>query len=266
MNHFIQFYKLIVVLLFVFITPAISLPGQNLSYKVTANDLDKTSGIKAVDNIQENDITQGIRSLFDTVYYDYSSGDNGYCYLTVSFYSLAAVNSLDFSIKLNTLHLRYDSLTVLVSYLDGAVGFYNESDSTFRFTSFSLQNFSVSVPLITLRFIAVSTVGEDDFSQVRSYLNGDEVASKLRFGVSGISENEYLNFNVFPNPTSDYLGLRIDQVAVASITDIKSKAVLGPFLLSPGVNTLDIQNLVPGIYILRLISNKKSGFKKIIVQ
>ncbi len=98
--------------------------------------------------------------------------------------------------------------------------------------------------------------------------SGDEVVTtSLPYSVNsvGIDENELLSFSVYPNPTADYITLKLDEM------DFKSGelAILnynGQIMhKSTDLNDrIDVSNLKAGIYILQLTSENKKGMSRFI--
>lgn len=75
-------------------------------------------------------------------------------------------------------------------------------------------------------------------------------------------------YSIFPNPTSDicYVTAQTTSNQVqCSLYDISGRMVRSE-IFYPGVNTLSLQNLTPGCYILRILDNNQLITRKIILQ
>ncbi|WP_242084275.1 choice-of-anchor V domain-containing protein [Aestuariivivens sediminis] len=98
---------------------------------------------------------------------------------------------------------------------------------------------------------------------------GDQVVTTSEVVVPstlGLDEHNSLAFKVFPNPTRDNLTINLPNDifgGFAEIFDFSGKLVKTAEISSI-VNELNLKDLSSGIYVLRLTSNGKSGFKKII--
>lgn len=85
-----------------------------------------------------------------------------------------------------------------------------------------------------------------------------------RYGVLGLNENNSAKFSISPNPSTDFIKVDFDGVASDySITDILGKMVVSGDLTTN--NTIDINGLSNGIYILKLVVDNKILTKKFIV-
>jgi len=86
-------------------------------------------------------------------------------------------------------------------------------------------------------------------------------------GVSDF-QTENLSFTVYPNPTFDlvYISVQADNQPInVQLYDLSGRLLLQKTIYS-GANTLDVNNLSAGCYILKLSHNHKTWTKKIIKQ
>ena len=78
-----------------------------------------------------------------------------------------------------------------------------------------------------------------------------------------VSESIVSRFNVFPNPVKEKLHItavsKVDKVEIFNIQGIRMKKVLNQ-------NTIDVENLSSGMYILRIYSENRIANKKILVE
>jgi hypothetical protein len=69
---------------------------------------------------------------------------------------------------------------------------------------------------------------------------------------SGMEELNSFSWNVYPNPTADFLHIRMNEDippnTYGELLDLTGKSVLR-LMLSTGENELDVQSLVPGTYV-----------------
>jgi hypothetical protein len=81
-----------------------------------------------------------------------------------------------------------------------------------------------------------------------------------------IDEKNSLTFDIFPNPSRDYLNIKLpNEISEGSVEifDFSGKSVINA-KVDRFDNTLNINTLSSGMYILRLSSEEKSGIKKFI--
>lgn len=85
--------------------------------------------------------------------------------------------------------------------------------------------------------------------------------------IESINENNTLSFKTFPNPTHQAVKLVFEdaQKKELQLTDLNGKIVFKTTTTANEVN-LDVSNYPKGIYILSVISDKKTGTQKIVVQ
>lgn len=206
-------------------------------------------------SLSDNSMISGV---FDTVFYSYLTIGNGFVLLNVSFKSFGEVNALDFSLKINASNIVYDTLIFTSPALDGATAFMSNEDSTLRFTSFSIQEYQQNSIIVTLRFKEINPFDPDDFVAVKSYLNGELVASQLNYQVTGISEyEEQEQLSVTPNPTGGILNIYSGYQQWITLHDVSGREVVRPILLHPGYTVVDFGFLLPGIYLLRVDEGTK---------
>ena len=81
---------------------------------------------------------------------------------------------------------------------------------------------------------------------------------------AGISENNLLSFEIYPNPVSDVLNIQLPtgtEKAEVSVFDYTGRLVSSK-TISSNDSTLDVQNISKGIYIIRVATNSKIGVQR----
>jgi hypothetical protein len=82
---------------------------------------------------------------------------------------------------------------------------------------------------------------------------------------TGLSVDEVFanKFEVYPNPTSDYINIKSDE----NVDSIVLYNSIGQLLLEKKQNTklLNVENLKSGLYILKIYSGSVSTIKKVIL-
>jgi len=83
---------------------------------------------------------------------------------------------------------------------------------------------------------------------------------------AGISENNLLSFEMYPNPVSDVLNIQLPtgtEKAEVGVFDISGRLVSSKTISSNDVS-LDVQKFSKGIYIIRVTTNNKIGVQRFI--
>ena len=185
------------------------------------------------------------------------------------FFSDDTVNAVDFSLKFNQTNFEFDSVINLTPNLQ-TMSYLNVSDSTLRFTSNCLQRIPNDSALINIRFNVISgSFCVSDLSDILVYLNGDLCSSKVIDCVSNnISEFDASNLiaEVYPNPALQNLTIHANEDLKIVVSNLIGETLLPEFeLLHDQINTIDVSNFAPGIYILRMQANGHLVSKKIVV-
>ncbi len=98
--------------------------------------------------------------------------------------------------------------------------------------------------------------------------SGDEVVTtSLPYSVNsvGIDENELLSFSVYPNPTTDFITLKLGELDI-NIGELAILNYNGQIMYKSTdlTDRIDVSNLKAGIYILQLTSENKKGMSRFI--
>ena len=83
---------------------------------------------------------------------------------------------------------------------------------------------------------------------------------------AGITKNNLLSFDMYPNPVSDMLTVQLPtgtEKAEVSIFDYTGRLVFSK-TISSNDNSIDVQSISKGIYIIRVASNAKIGVQRFI--
>jgi hypothetical protein len=124
--------------------------------------------------------TTGIINSQDSLVFDFSKASCSSAFVDVPVYFKADddIYAIDFSIKINPARIAFHSvLTHVPGFIVSA--YYQASDSTLRFTSFSFEPLLSSDSLLSIRFNSTSYPRSADFTQITSYLNGDHCSNKI---------------------------------------------------------------------------------------
>ena len=83
---------------------------------------------------------------------------------------------------------------------------------------------------------------------------------------AGITKNNLLSFDMYPNPVSDMLTVQLptgSEKAEVSIIDYTGRLVFSK-TISSNDTSIDVQSISKGIYIIRVASNAKIGVQRFI--
>ena len=99
------------------------------------------------------------------------------------------------------------------------------------------------------------------------YSSGHSNRSATTLSVSlGISENNLLNFEMYPNPVSDLLNIKLPtgtDKAEVSVFDYTGRLVSSK-IISSNDTAIDVQKISKGIYMIRVDANNKIGVQRFI--
>jgi len=214
--------------------------------------------------------TQNINAL-DTVVFDLSQAiiTGNQVSFPVSFLSDDTITSLDFSLKYNQNNLVFDSIIDLTTYMQ-SFSFYNNNDSTIRFTSNSLQTYTNDTELVSVRFnlLALQFNGTD-LNTLKAYLNGSACSIKLSnlsfIGLSELNGNDN-GIKVYPNPAKEKITVEAEENATVKLIDAKGKEVIDSQSIKGNQKKdLNIEFLSDGIYFLKIENGNFNASKKLII-
>ena len=127
--------------------------------------------------------------------------------------------------------------------------------------SFDSGYFTVSGSTFTYTF---NQVGSTDYvcDPHAGNMNGTVTVTST----AGISENNLLSFEMYPNPVSDVLIIQLPtgtEKAEVGVFDISGRLVSSKTISSNDAS-LDVQKFSKGIYIIRVATNNKIGVQRFI--
>ena len=84
--------------------------------------------------------------------------------------------------------------------------------------------------------------------------------------VPSVSDNQIEDFKLYPNPAFNnvvYITTKDNGIKEISIYDVFGKVVLTDRIRN---SALDISRLIPGVYVIQVIENKKTMTRKLVVK
>lgn len=221
----------------------------------------------------DNLTTNSQIDLLDTVVFDLSQAiiTGTSIDIPISIISDDTINALDFSLKYDQVKFLYDSIIDLTTYLQ-AVSFYNNNDSTIRFTSNSFHQYATNTALVYVRFTILlgNSINAIDLNTIKGYLNGIKCSIKLINSPNAGLNNHNQKKNtllLYPNPTKDQLNIIIDKKSEIDIIDISGKIIFHDDNLQPNSsNIINLNDFSKGIYLVRSRSKDFEIIQKIILE
>ena len=92
------------------------------------------------------------------------------------------------------------------------------------------------------------------------------VSAQQEVGAASVSDTEITDFNLYPNPAYNdvvYITTKDNGIKEISVFDVFGKVVLTDRIRN---NTLDISRLIPGVYVIQVVENKKTTRRKLVVK
>jgi hypothetical protein len=178
-----------------------------------------------------------------------------------------AVTSLDFQLRFGTQKLELDTIISHAKNINPTF-FYKESDTTLRFTSYSLTQYSVNESLISIRFeLLNSNISKGDFMVPLALLNGETVAYEIKEydPVTGTELPEVLSdIRIYPNPARNKFFIASDETVELDIMDINGRLMLHQDAANSG-DEINIESLSEGLYLVRFKNGMNSCVRKLVI-
>ncbi len=92
------------------------------------------------------------------------------------------------------------------------------------------------------------------------------VSAQQKEGFTSVSDTEIANFNLYPNPAYNdvvYITTKDNAIKEIKVFDVFGKIVLTDRIRN---NALDISKLIPGVYVIQVVENKKTKTRKLVVK
>ena len=210
---------------------------------------------------------------FDTIIFDMSLATTSGSYVEFPVYikSDDSIFSFDFAFKYDHNHLAFDTILDLTNYMQ-SLSYYNQFDSTVRFTSNSFQQFTIDTPLVSVRFYWITgNIQASYLYQVAGYLNGEPCSIRLFDSLTtGLTdwriENEP-DLTIYPNPAIDALYFQSSIDGKAQILDLNANLIGNEYSIrSKCRNSIVTRNMDSGHYLLRISDGSKVFYRKFLKQ
>jgi hypothetical protein len=147
------------------------------------------------------------------------------------------------------------------------LGYFNENDGKLRITSNSLNSLPEGETAFVVRFTKLTNdqIHASDFGTAAGYLNGDKVNVNL-IAPKVTPKNDNVYFNVYPNPTNDYIFIGIDMDVKAEIVDMNGRILVSNISVSANsAERVDVSSLPTGIYMIRVFGDDYTSTQRVII-
>jgi|GEM_PF-494671 len=180
----------------------------------------------------------------------------------VTFNSIEDINAIDLNLDFDGNKLAYHSL--IASGIQ-AVGHFNQNDSKLRITSNSLDVLKEGEVAFMIRFTTLTddAIEASAINAAVGYLNGDKVNVEVSPRSTGSND---VVFNVYPNPTSDFLYIGISKDVTADIIDMNGRVMLSNIVVSANSRQrVDVSSFPVGLYTIRVFSDDYTSAQRVFV-
>jgi hypothetical protein len=201
----------------------------------------------------------------DTVFFNFDqvTVNAGIASFPVSIKSDDTIYALDFSFRYNVNAVSCDTIIELANYIESDY-FYNSMDSTMRYTSYSLQPYSVDTALMMVSFdLLGATVNDINLFNVEAFLNGSACPVMVFPFTTAIGEKIEMPFRIYPNPARDYLIINTEDAIYLELFNSIGQQ-LQSFNTSLGSNILDVSKLPEGTYYIKAATEHEAALQKFI--
>ncbi len=205
----------------------------------------------------------------DSIVFDCSqlTGVTGAIQIPVSVISDDTIYSVDFSLKYDHTALQYDTTIDVTTYLQ-ALSFYNTNDSTIRFTSSTFTPVKHDTTIALVKFILLSPAfATSDLYTFKGYLNGTVCSIKYippsPLGLN--NSNELMKVNVYPNPSAIEANITFTNADRLEVFNLVGQNMLTENVKGMNAFKFSTENLINGIYFIKLTSGYGTAVKKLTV-
>jgi hypothetical protein len=223
------------------------------SYETIAND----GAIKSV-----SDTTSEI--IIDL---EHAVLSNGNMIIPVSLTCNDVVNSFDFDLLINDLKASVASVESQYSF--NYNWNYIDFDKMLSVAAFSTSPIPTDNTVsLTLTLIGVETLTSSDLTGALALVNGQAANLIVIDATTGVpSETKENMVQVYPNPTSDKLNVEVSIDSKVQLLDVNGKqVVVEQNVNSNQTQTIDVSNLAPGIYMVKIYNDKFVSMKKVVIK
>jgi hypothetical protein len=201
----------------------------------------------------------------DTVFFNFDqvTVNAGIASFPISIVTDDTIYALDFSFRYNVNAVSCDTIIELTSYIESDY-YYNSTDSTLRYTSYSLQPYSVDTALMQVNFnLMGASVSDINLFNVEAYLNGSACPASVIPFTTSIKEHQNKLIRVYPNPAIDHIFINSADNVVLSLFNANGQEIKKQKVTS-GILMMDVSTLPEGAYYIKAAKEHEAAVQKFI--
>ena len=219
-------------------------------------------------NLKSNSIDTVNKVLLDfkNAVTSYQSGDV-YIDVPVIVKSNLGINSFDFSLQNDENKLQYLAV-ISPNSLVNSYSYYNKTDKTIRFTSYSKTgSYDVAKPIVLIRFKIINDgLSNGSLNAFSAYINGDNVSTIISLKESAITFEPSHIVEVYPNPATDVVKIVVSKTSqILILSEFNQVIYTLDSQEANQVNSISLEGLLSGIYYIK-VTNSTSTTTKIFVK
>ncbi|MFI5151005.1 MAG: Ig-like domain-containing protein [Bacteroidia bacterium] len=187
--------------------------------------------------------------------------------IPISVSATDTINALDFSFKFDETKLQYDTVDNAASYIQ-CMAYLNTNDQTLRFTSNSLQQYSVGQSIVNVRFTMLAgNTTSADLNTLKGYLNGSATnVVVIDRPLNVLNANADNLIRIYPNPASSTLNVEVPEKANIQLMDASGREVFLKAEVSANQKLeINTQDLSAGVYMVKIYCGSFVSVKKVVI-
>ena len=144
---------------------------------------------------------------------------------------------------------------------------YFDSTSTFKIRAYNVNAPIPATKSFTLSIKSTSNLSSIDFTGTLVKFDVSPAKLKVMGTVTNTSELNSRNINVYPNPAQDKLNVEVTENSKVEIFNLSGELVIDAIVVNANkVNTIDVQKLSTGVYMLKVYNSNYSEIKKVVIK
>ncbi|MCB0823701.1 MAG: T9SS type A sorting domain-containing protein [Bacteroidales bacterium] len=162
-----------------------------------------------------------------------------------------------------------------ISAYDGDTVIFNQSVVGALPINYQWQKDGVDIPGAVFHTYTIYGVGPDDIGNYRCIVSNEcnidtSVVAVLEVSPGpGVAEDLVLPFSIYPNPAHDFIQIHFDktqETAFYSLVNLEGEVMVSAEIKKENVFQIELNSLLSGVYVLKLIVSEKVYFVKFVKQ
>ena len=146
---------------------------------------------------------------------------------------------------------------------------FNNDDQTLRFTSNSLEEYTMNQAVVYVRFNVNEghQLTASDLLTAQAYLNGDSAKTVIAGKTDGLVEfAKSQNISVYPNPASSgVLNVLVSENAIFELLDMNGKTIISQSVNANVKQEINVDNLANGVYSIRIQNDEFISTQRVVI-